>query len=134
MTTHVRNARNSKYMFFMFSYQSVLNNFTAYCLIQTKIPPNRHANGSKSKYGDVIEELRQKEAELKETKYLLRTAEEDVQLHANNLGAMETLMSKQLAQLGAELQATQEELAVKTSQVKQYQMQVEMYRLQVFFF
>eukprot|EP00731_Ephydatia_muelleri_P005066 Em0002g1242a len=93
-----------------------------------QVPQNRKVSESNSKYYDVIGELKH---QLMETKYLLRTAEEDVKLHANNLSAMETLMTKQLAQLGAELQTAKEELAVKTSQVKQYQEQMETYRLQL---
>ena len=85
----------------------------------------------KSSYRDCVEELKMKEVELWDTKHRLETAEEDVKLHANNLSAMETIMSKQHAQLNAELQAARDEIAVKVAQVKQYQKQVEAYKQQV---
>ena len=91
----------------------------------------QHRSESKSSYRDSIEELKQKEIELSSTKDKLKTAEDDVKLHANNLSAMETLMSKQLAQLGSDLQAARDEIAVRVSQVNQYQKQVEAYKLQV---
>lgn len=99
--------------------------------LEEQVQHNGISNEPKNKREKVMEELKQKDAELRDAMHKLRSAEMNVEVHANNLTSMETIMSKQLAQLSTELHECKEEIAIKVSQVIQYQKQVEAYKLKV---
>lgn len=64
-------------------------------------------------------------------KIKLEQTEAELERHKTILADTETIASRNNKQLIADLEAAREEISVKVAQVKQYQRQVEMHKLQV---
>lgn len=64
-------------------------------------------------------------------KIKLEQTEAELERHKTILADTETIAARNNKQLITDLEAAREEIAVKVAQVKQYQRQVEMHKLQV---